>query len=145
MHIASHHRCNTEIITNQELETGSTRSLSCLYISSLPTHYTGNGFRWIYCISLQLICTLFAQHVMSNDISPQNVICVSILICVTILSISVTTLWDMCICLCMWKGSTCHTNDLDSKPCWLAIDQLNIILPLTDKWERTIETGDKIL
>jgi len=69
--------------------------------------------------------------------------CVPILLCVSIFLISVTRLWDMIIRLCMCKSYMGHTKVLHSKPWWLKIDLRDIILPLTDKWERAIYIGTK--
>jgi len=63
---------------------------------------------------------------------------VPILLRVNIVSISVFKFWDMIICLGMCKGHTGHTKILDSKLTWLTIDQPDIVLPLTDKWEHAI-------
>jgi len=82
--------------------------------------------------------------VIIDNLSLRKVIGVPILLQVNIFWISVTKLWDMIICLCMCNGHTGHTQVLHSKLSWLTINQPDIVLPLTDKWEHAIQIGEKI-
>jgi len=138
MHIGSDTRRGTEFITDKQMEDCLTRKLSPLHVTSQANYHRGIGFRWTYCNGSFVIGTLPAQLVIIEDLSPQEVIGVPILLCVNIFLISVTKLWDIIIRLCMCKGHTGHTKVLNSKPSWLTVDQPDIILPLTDKWQRAI-------
>jgi len=73
-----------------------------------------------------------------------NAICVPILIRVSFFLISVTKLWDMIICLCMCKGRTHHTKDLESKsPCKTA-NTCDYCLLITVRWESKSNISDEI-
>jgi len=68
-------------------------------------------------------------------VSLRNAICVPIGLHVSCYLISVTKLWDMIICLCMWKGWMGNGNVLESKSHWLTANQHHIVLPVTVKPE----------
>jgi len=115
-----------------------------VHVTSLTNYHPGIGIRWTHCNGSFIIHTLPAQIVIIDDLSLRKAIGVHILLRVSSLLISVTTLWDMIIPLCICKGYTGRTKLLDSKLSWLTIDQRDIVLPLTDKWESAIEIGVKI-
>jgi len=144
MHISSHTRWGTQFVTDKQIKACSTRKLLPQHVTSLVNYYTAIGFRWTYCNGLFVISTLPAQLVIIDNLSLRKVIGVPILLQVNIFWISVTKLWDMIICLCMCNGHTGHTQVLHSKLSWLTINQPDIVLPLTDKWEHAIQIGEKI-
>jgi len=137
-HIGSDTRRGTQFITNKQIEACETRKLLPLQVTTLANYHTGIGLRWTYCNGSFVVGTLYAQLVSIDNFSLRKVIGVPILLCVIIFFISLTKLWDMISCLCMCKYHTAHTKVLYSKLGWLTVDQPDIVLPITDKWQRAI-------
>lgn len=79
-----------------------------------------------------------------DDVSPSNRIGIPTLLSISYFLLSLTSVWDMIRHLCIGKGPMGHSIVLYSKSCWLTINQLDIILPVTVKWEPKIWIGDKI-
>jgi hypothetical protein len=84
------------------------------------------------------VCSVDEQKQIIDDIFPLKVICVPILLCVSILWISVTTVWDITHSLCRCKGHTDYTEVLDSNVNGLMIDLGDIVLPLSGKGQCAI-------
>jgi len=144
MHIGSHAQRGTQFVTDEHIEACSSRKLLPMHVTSLTNCHTGIGLRWTYCIGSFVIGTLPAQLVIFDDLSLRKVIGVPILLCVSVFWISVTKLWDKIIRLCMCNGHTAHPKALDSRLSRLTMDQPDIVLPLTDKWEHASWIGNEI-
>jgi len=134
-HRISPTRRGTQFVTNYEIEPCWIHKLSPLHIASLANNHTWIRFRWRDCKGSFIVRRLDAQIVIVDNAYPWKAIDVSILLRVSFFLISVTKLWDMIFHLRMCNGHTGHTIVLDSKLSWLRIKQLDIILPVTVKWE----------
>jgi len=70
--------------------------------------------------------------------------CVPILLYVSIIWISVIKLWDMTICLCMYKSGTHHATDLESKSGCKTANTFDFCLLHSVQWETQSYISDEI-
>jgi len=114
-HSDSPARHSAEFVTNQEIEACSACQLLPLHIAFLAYYHTVIGLGQRSGDGSCVTGAIDSQIINLDDVSLRKANCVPILLLVSCFWISVTTLWDMIIRLCMCKGRMGHLKVLDSK------------------------------
>jgi len=135
LHWASLPQCSAWFTTDLECE-------ACLTFILIPMHrdFIGNyhkeiRFGWRHGDGPSVSRGMDRQMAIYDDWSLGEVICVPILWCVSYYLISLTTMGDIIIRLCISKGYRGPANVQGSKSSWLATNELDIIFPVTIEWE----------
>jgi len=93
------------------------------------------GFGWRHGDSSYVIGGTKWEMCIVDVIYQQNAMCVAILLCVSIVLITVTRLCDKIICLSMCEGWTHHAQVLESKSRCTTATNFDFCSPITVKWE----------
>jgi len=136
--------CGTLFVTEYEFYTCQTRKHLPLQVASLGNFNTGIGSRQRNFNGSFIDGRSDTQIAIFGVISSLQAISVPSLLCVSFWLISVPKLWRMIIHRCMCKGHRGHQIVLDSKPSWLTMNQLDIVLPAMFKQERKNPIRDQI-
>jgi len=143
-YIRSSAQRHAQFITHSECEASWIRKLSTLHRASPADYHIEIGFRWRHVDGSCVIEVLQRQICIFEVISLWKAICVPILLHVSIFLIPGTQLWDRMICLCMCKGRTHYSKDVESKSGCKIDNKFDFCLPITVKWESKSYISDDI-
>jgi len=115
-----------------------------MHIASPATHHIEGGFWRREGDGLGVAGGIDRQIVILNVISIWKVTSVPPLLRVSEFLMSVTTLWDMMICLGMRKGRIHHANGPDFESACKTTNELDIVWPIIFKWESKNSITDEI-
>jgi len=127
--------CGDHFITHSHWEACWTRKPFTLHIASPAYHHIQIGIGQRHSDSSFIIGGRERLIVIVDVIYLWKAIGVPILLRVRYFLISVSTLWDMIICLCMCKGRIHHSNVLGSYAGCKTANTFQLCLPITVKWE----------
>jgi hypothetical protein len=127
-------RCGAWFVTERDWNASSTRKLLPLDVTSLVNDHTDIGFGGRDGDGSCITGSVDSQISIFDDVSCIKAICELVLLCVSFIGISVTKLTNRIIRQCVCKGRMGRSSVLDSKSSWLTKNNLDMVLPVTDKW-----------